>query len=423
MSINLNPQKGFRDLYPEDKIKQNYLFSTLKQVADLSGFLPYDGPLIEDINIYLNKSSEELVNRQTFQIKTKSEEKQLVLRPEMTPSLARMIAKKAGEINFPIKLFNLGLRYRYEAPQKGREREFYQADFDLLGETSILADAEIINTAINIFLQLKATDNDFVLFLNSRYFMENKITSFGISKNSVKAVLNIIDRKDKVTGEEFSKSLKELSLTDDQIDKLNDFLTQPITPQTDKYFKDLFVLLKDYQIDQYCQINPQIVRGLDYYTGLVFEVKEKGGLTRSLLGGGRYDNLVASYNPKLSIPGVGFATSDVVLQEFITSKNLQPKQLPFSAQILVTIFDQELISPSLCLTKQLRDKGINTEIYPNSEKKLDKQLKWANKNKIPYVIVIGPEEAEKNSFKIKNMATGEQKEMKEVEEVIKFIKL
>ena len=422
MSINLNPQKGFRDLYPEDKAYQDYLFALLQQLAKTNGFLAYDGPLIEDMNIYLNKSSEELIKRQTFQIQTKDEAKNLILRPEMTPSLARMIARKAGELNFPIKLFNLGLRFRYEAPQKGREREFYQADFDLLGENSLLADAEIINTAVNLFITLGATENDFTLYLNSRSMMENKIAAFGIEKNKIKQLLSIIDRQDKLSPKEFSQLLADLPLATQQVEQLLEFLQQPIAYQEDPYFNGLFQLLEAYQIRQYCQISPQIVRGLDYYTGLVFEVKEKGGLTRSLLGGGRYDNLVASYNPKTVIPGVGFATSDVVLLEFMKSKKLLPPKQIAPAQILVTVFNEKLTDNSVALTRQLRSQGWSVEIYPGTQKKLDKQLKWADKNNITYVIILGPEEAENNTFLLKNMRNGEQVLINDQQQLAEFIK-
>ena len=156
----LNPLKGFRDLYPEEKGVQNFIFEKIRSVARLLGYEEYDGPIVESMDLYENKSSKELLERQTFQI-TSKKGNSLVLRPEMTPSLARMVANKASDLTFPIKLFNIGPRFRYEAPQKGRSREFYQADFDILGTNSIVSDAESIFTVVSIFKMLQADEKDF----------------------------------------------------------------------------------------------------------------------------------------------------------------------------------------------------------------------------------------------------------------------
>jgi len=409
--INVQPIRGFRDLYPEDKITQNYIFEKIKQVAYRYGFEPYDGPVLENIEIYLDKTSKNLIERQTFQFRDKKD-KVLILRPEMTPSLARMVAKRSKQLIFPLRFFNLGLRFRYEAPQKGREREFYQADFDILGSRDIISDAEILSVAVQIFLSFGAKKEDFILFLNSRTFMEKKLADFGIDRTKIKAFLNIIDRKDKTTENAFVKSLEDEGLDREQIAKLKNFLEIEIKPSSDPYFDKLFKILKDLRIDQYCRINPSIVRGLDYYTGLVFEVKEVSGIRRSLLGGGRYDNLISSYVSGLDIPGVGFAISDVVLIEFLKDKNLLPLLDAKPTQVLVTIFNEELLPQSAKTVQTLRSQGISAELYP-SLKKIDKQLKYADKAGIPYVIIIGPEEVKKNLVKLKNMKTGEQIEVSE----------
>lgn len=420
MDTQLNPQRGFRDMYPKDKALQDFLFKTLKNVAVLFGFESYDGPILEDIQIYLNKTSKELIEKQTFQVKDKKDQT-LILRPEMTPTLARMVARKAGELVFPLRLFNLGLRFRYEAPQKGREREFYQADFDLVGSTDILADMEILAVAITIFLSLGASKNDFILYLNSRSFMEKKLEGIGIGKNDMKIILNLIDKRDKLDEPTFTKLLQETGVSSSVISDLQSFLKKPLLPDADPYFARLFCYLKDYGIDSYCQINPNIVRGLDYYTGLVFEVKEKGGTMRALLGGGRYDNLVSSFNSKLSIPGVGFATSDVVLMEFLKEKNLIPEVKSNASQVLITILGEDMVSSCIEIAKLLRSDGISCELYPNSNKKLDKQLKYANKRSIPFVIILGPEETQKGTVKLKDMKTGEQSEINK-EKAVEMIK-
>lgn len=416
---NLQPVRGFRDLLPAEKQKQDYVFNSLKEVSSLYGFEPYDGPLLENIDIYLNKTSRDLVEKQTFQVKDKNDQI-FILRPEMTPSLARMIANRAGELVFPLKLFNLGLRFRYEAPQKGREREFYQADFDIIGSNDILADAEILSVAVGIFTRFGATENDFIVYINSRIFMQEQLKKLGVAENALKQTLSIIDRKDKIPQQIFEELLANIPLSKNVISNISTFLETDISAESDTYFGKLFTLLESYGITKYCKINQNIVRGLDYYSGLVFEVKEKGDMKRSLLGGGRYDNLVATYNEKLDIPGVGFATSDVVLLEFLKDKNLLPASGMNLAKVLVTVFSEETAPASISLAQMLQKNNIQTFLYPSQEKKLEKQLKYADKKSIPYVAIIGAEEIEKNTVQLKTMKTGEQKEMK-VEELIKFL--
>jgi histidyl-tRNA synthetase len=421
MLINLNPQRGLRDLYPESKARQDYIFTQLKKVADLHGFLAYDGPLLEDINLYLNKSSQELIAKQTFQVIAKNKDQQLVLRPEMTPSLSRMIANKAQALTFPLKLFNWGLRYRYEAPQKGRAREFYQADFDIIGSDNLLADAEILYTVVNLFLQFGAKKQDFILYLNCRNLMEEKLRLLGI-KTDLNTLFKIIDKKEKIPPEKFPLLLAEINLNPKQISKLEAFLNNKSFLQNSPYFQSLFSLLKNYGIDQYCEINPSIVRGLDYYTGLVFEVKETAGLKRSLLGGGRYDNLIAAYNHKLTLPGIGFATSDVVLEEFLCNKNLFPANLNLQKKILVTVFTQEFLPHSIKAVAFLREKGIAAEIFLEPTKKLDKQLKWANKNNFAYALIIGPEEIKCKNYQLKNLRTRQQQVVNNLDVLVKYLK-
>jgi histidyl-tRNA synthetase len=421
-TINLNPLKGFRDLYPKDKAIQNYILDKLKETARFFGFEQYDGPLVESMDLYLEKSSRELVENQTFRIKSKKEE-DLVMRPEMTPSLARMVAKGENDLTFPLKLFNLGLRFRYEAPQKGRSREFYQADFDILGGDSAVADAEILQLVITFFLNLGAKKGDFMLYINSRSEMQKSLKELGYTDAQYKDLLNAIDKQDKISQQEFVDMILKIDNDTSKASKLQAFLNSGDEKRS-VYFKELFSTLESLygkNVNDYCQVNYNIIRGLDYYTGLVFEVKELGSeMKRSLLGGGRYDNLISMFNKNSEISGVGFATSDVVLQEFLQDKNLVPTLNPKTTKFLVTIFSPELFDESARITQYLRKLNIATELYLDPKKKLDKQLKYANTNNIPYVIVIGPEEKQNNTVKIKNMATGDQKEIK-IEEIISFV--
>ena len=395
----LQPLRGFRDLYPQDKASLNFVFDKLREIANLFGYEEYEGHVVEPVDLYTNKTSKELIERQTFQVKGKDSDEQWILRPEMTPSLARMIAQKSGELIFPLKYFNLGLRYRYEAPQKGRSREFYQADYDILGGDELLADVEILSTAVAILKALGFSTDDFQVSINSRRFMEKKLTEAKVSKDSFAEVLTQIDRLDKN-----DKSL------DSTVEKI---VSEKVEPESDPYFEKLFNLLNQYGISNFCMIDLKVVRGLDYYTGLVFEIKKKGETGRTtLIGGGRYDNLVADYNPNAKISGVGFAVSDVVLLEYLKDKNLLPKLSPKKTKVLVTVFDETTLKESITALTNLRGSGISAELYPSTDKKLDKQLKYADRNSIPYVAIIGPEEVKKGTIKLKNMKTSDQTEVK-----------
>lgn len=417
MKTFYNPPRGFRDFYPEEEQIKDYLFEKIKNVAKLFGFLSYDGPILENINIYLNKTSEELINRQTFAIKTKEET--LLMRPEMTPTLARMIANKINQLNLPIKLFNLGLRFRYEAPQKGRLREFYQADFDIIGSNTLLSDLEIISVVVFLFKKFGFDKEDFIIYLNSRLEMERILNQIGFNKNQYSLIFKIIDKKDKISFDKLIKMFLSIEKDKEKINQLIKFLESKKINSS--YFKNLFNLLEKTEISQYCQINYNIVRGLDYYTGLVFEVwDKKNQIKRALAGGGRYDNLIDKFNPKIKISGIGFATSDVVLLEFLKNRKFLPSTKIASAKVLITVFNNDLIKESVKLVNFLRNQEIASEIFLN-EKKLDKQLKYADKNNIPYVIILGPEEIEKGIFKLKEMKTGKQNYLK-LQQLIKFLK-
>lgn len=407
MSIKLKPLRGFRDFYPKDKAVQNYIFEKLRQVANLFGFEEYEGPSIEPIELYWEKTSKELIDKQTFKLEDKKGQV-VVLRPEITPTLARMLAKRQYQLTFPARLFNLGPRFRYEAPQRGRAREFYQADFDILGESTTLSDAEILNVAVNIFLNFGARQEDFVILINSRKLLEARLKKIGLAGKKIKEVINIIDKKEKVSQKNFQKMLIDIGLKALAIKKIEQLLQN--TTGYQNYFSPLLQLLDQFGIKKYIKINPSVVRGLDYYTGLVFEAREKGGIKRALLGGGRYDNLVAELGAAKKIPGIGFATSDVILEEFLKSKKLLPQLESLPTRVLITVFSDKTLKESIMIARFLREQKISNELFLNSQKSLDKQLAYANKKKIPYVIIIGPDEIKKKVVRIKNMRTGEQYE-------------
>lgn len=390
--------RGFTDLYPREKALQQFVFSAFREVAKQFGFEEYDGPIVEPVSLYANKSSEELLEKQTFQIKPRGEDDQWILRPEMTPTLARMVAAKERELIFPLRYFNIGPRFRYEAPQKGRSREFWQTDFDILGSNSVLSDAEILVSAISILKKLGFTEDEFEVQINSRAYLQAQLLEIGVRQEQLGEVLQQIDRMDK-------SDVK----VDDSVKKLID---SSVTSENDPYFKELFQYLKEYGVDKLCSINLRVVRGLDYYTGLVFEIKKKNAMGRvTLLGGGRYANLISNFNEKSEIAGVGFAVSDTALLAYLVEKNKLPDTSSKPTKVLVTVFNKETVNASIEIVSQLRIVNIAAELYPETDKKLEKQLKYADRNNIPYVLIIGPEEIENKVYKLKDLKTKEQKEL------------
>ncbi|KXK07550.1 MAG: Histidine--tRNA ligase [Microgenomates bacterium OLB22] len=377
--------KGFKDKYPAEKAQQDWLFHKLTEVIKSFGYSSYDGPLIEPIDLYLNKSSEELVREQTFGLVDRDGRK-LVLRPEMTPTLARMVAARAMELVIPLRWFNIGLRYRYEAPQKGRSREFYQIDCDLIGPDSRIADAEIISIAALLLRALGVTPQEAVVYVNSRSSMKDFFKANGISDDLQKPILTIIDRMEKQPVEISHKAILDLGVDRQVVDKIlnidpND---APIPPD----IGECLSYCKSYGVADYIEYNPRIVRGLDYYTGIVFEVKARHGLTRSLYGGGRYNNLITSYGANRDLPGVGFATSDVILLAFLQDLGKLPDFKGTSTIILAPLFENEDPAYVFGWCQDLRKEGMAVETYPE-QAPLSKQLTYAQKAGIPFVLIAG----------------------------------
>jgi len=415
MSNNLiQPVKGTRDFYPEDQAFQNWLSSKFKEVAELFGFQEYEGPIIESLDLYAAKSGEELVKKQAFTLKDQSENI-LALRPEMTPTLARMVAQKAGELTFPVKWFNFGRRFRYEKPQKGRSREFFQWDVDILGPENLEADAEVIAIAATLFQKLGLTPQEVRIKINDRKLLQERFLSLQIPEEKMVAAFRLADKKDKVSRMDFIEMAKEEDFSEDQAKGILQILEEKNAFLDSLWLVKIFELLKRYGVAEYAEYDPSIVRGLEYYTRTVFECWDSRGEFRAIGGGGRYDNLVESVGGKQKIPGVGIAMGDMVIAEVLRANNKYPSLSVNKTKVLVTVFSPELYDKSLEIADKLREKDINTEVYLDPSAKMEKQLKYADRKAIPYAIIIGPVEAVENTIVIKNMSTGEQKTVPESE--------
>ena len=399
--------KGTRDFYPDDWAYQKWLSGQFLAVGRSFGYEEYEGSLLEHQELYLGKSSEEIVSQQTFSLKDR-DDRVLVLRPELTPTLARMVAVKEGQLSFPIRWQSYGQFFRYEKPQRGRGRAFFQWNVDLLGIDAPIADAEIISLACRTFQALNLTPDHVAIRLNDREAAENLLRgTLKIPQETVPAVFALIDRVDKMPSEAFAAALSEAGLGTTQASELQDLLSRE-SPILSDWLNEIMSHLNRAGVESYVKLDPRIVRGFDYYTRTVFEAWAKTSLRRALFGGGRYDNLTLQVGGKRQIPGVGFAVGDMAMTELLKEVEQIPDPQPTSADLLVSVFSEDLLQKSSDLASQLRNAGIRTELYLDPTHKLDRQFKHADKKKIRYVVVVGPEEAAAGNAALKDLSTGEQ---------------
>lgn len=417
MKLSTQPYKGSRDFYPEDQKLQNYIFNKWRETCLSYGFQEYNGPFLEPFELYAAKSGQELVNQQLYSFEDRGGRK-IAIRPEMTPTVARMVSARSKSMIKPIKWFSLANFWRYENPQKGRLREFFQLNADIFGETQVLSDFEVFSLGATIMKQFGATEAMYEIRVNNRIFMDFLFDSLVKLKPEQKiTVLKTVDRKSKMNEEKFNQILiDDARLDSDQIKRILEILELKMidvkkykgkNPGADQLM-EFFDLAKDSEFEKFFVYDPQIVRGLDYYTGLVIEQWDKNPANnRSMYGGGRYDNLTDLFEGSEKLPATGFALGDVTLIEFLKSWNLLP-QFELPTQILMTVFP-DFQKESVELAQKLRTQNIKTELYLSPTDSLDKQLTYANKKQIPYVVIVGEREIKENKITVKNLKTGEQK--------------
>ena len=399
--------KGTRDFYPEQMAIRNWLYETARSVAESFGYQEYEAPMLESLELYAAKSGEELVKEQSYVFPDRGGS-QITLRPELTPSLARMVAQKQDELTFPVRWWSFGPFWRYERPQKGRTREFFQWNVDMLGANSPEADAENVAVLATFFQRVGLNPSHVSILVNNRHLMDSQLDTLGIKKDIRAAVSGWIDRRGKMAVEAWEVNGREIGLSPAQLTSLKSILNDKELWKQSQELERFFSAIEALGLSEYVQFDPSVVRGLQYYTGTVFEAWEVGGeIKRSILGGGRYDNLLADVGGKL-LPAVGFAMGDVVITLLLQKYDLLPKNLPIQpASVLVTVFDQERLLASFKLATELRRAGLKVAIYPEPAK-LPKQFKYADKIKARVTVVLGPEEAVNNQATIKDLSDGSQ---------------
>lgn len=398
--------KGTREFYPEEMATRNFINEKVRQASQAFGYQEWDAPFIETIDLYAAKSGDELVKKQSFVFTDRGGE-EVTLRPELTPSLARMIAKKQNELTFPVRWWSFGPFWRYEQPQRGRTREFFQWNIDMLGVDSPEADAELIAVAATLFKLVGLKPSQVQIRVNDRRLMEAQYEALGIPTDKRSDVSGLIDRLDKMKSDAWNANALELGLTQTQLDGLKRILTDMELYKTSDSLVRVFATLDALGVGEYVTFAPNIVRGLLYYTGTVFEAYDLGGsVPRAIFGGGRYDNLLADVGGE-PLPAVGFAMGDVVIGLVLKETGLLPPYVPTTAPVLVTVFNESLILDSFSLAATLRKAGVNTVVFPEPAK-LPRQFKYADKIGVQVVLVVGPDEAFNEKVTVKNLKNGSQ---------------
>jgi len=397
--------KGTRDFYPDEMTRRQWLIGKAREASELYGYEHYDGPCLESLELYAAKSGEELVKEQAFVFPDRGGDL-IALRPELTPTLARMVAQKQNELIYPLRWWSFGPFWRYERPQKGRTREFFQWNIDLIGDDSLMADAELIAVAAKFLKLIGLTSETVKLKVNNRHLMEAVFNRLGIPTEIAPSVLKMIDKIDKLPAAVWDEKVLELGLSSSQLDQIKSVLGKSELWHESVELVELFDILKGLGVMDYVVYDPKIIRGLDYYTGTVFEAHDTKGEFRSILGGGHYANLVADVggNP---LPGVGFAMGDVVINLVLEAYGLYPERLAEKDAIFVTVFNAELKLKSLAIAARLREAGMKV-IMNLTDDKLTKQLKYADRLGLGKAIVIGPDEAAAGQVVVKNLRTREQ---------------
>jgi len=410
--------KGTREFYPSDMALRNWIYENIRDVSTSFGYREYDGPFLEPIDLYAAKSGEELVKEQSFTFPDRGGNL-ITLRPELTPSLARMVAQRQHQLDFPLRWWSFGPFWRYEKPQKGRTREFFQWNIDLVGPQSPQADAELVAIAAAFFKQIGLTPSQVQILVNDRDLMDKKLSALGISGVLKKAALGVIDREDKLNANDWKAYAIDSGLSEQQFKGLIELINNKDLYKESVSLKTVFSALEAMGMRDYVIYDAKIVRGLDYYTGTVFEARDVGKSMRAILGGGRYDDLVSDVGGDV-VSGVGFAMGDVVLPLILEDYGLIPDLQIDPTQIVVTVFSDEQLSHCLRVASDLREAGLCVQTYPEDDK-LGKQFKSASKMGIHYAVVIGPEEVKQNIVQVKDMRTREQ-EAVSMADVVSYFK-
>lgn len=400
MGSNFQPLPGFRDFPPRERQVSRYLFEAWTAVARRYGFSEYEAPLLESAELYLKKSGGQL-SEQLFRFEDKGG-RDVVLRPELTASLARIAAAQQREYQKPLKWFEIGRCFRYEKPQRGRSREFYQFNADILGESSPSADAELIALSIDVMRELGFKEGEFYVRLSDREAWLAFCEDRGISASEVDAFLQVVDRIERESERKLGELLEPFSITLESVVSFIAEASKEPSPNLAAVLADL----ANRDLDRFIQVDLSIVRGLAYYTGVVFEVFDPGKALRSVAGGGRYDSLISIVTDGSSdLPATGYAMGDCVIMELLNetpgplAQYQSWLQRQSTCDIYVVIADESQRPAALKLVSNLREAGLSAD-YPLAAFKISKQFKAADQTLARFAFVVGSEFPE---LKLRNL--------------------
>ena len=391
--LSTDPYKGVRDFYPADWRKMEAMFSRIRETLFKWGYEEYNASPLERAELYEAKTSEEIVNEQTYTFMDRGDRK-VTLRPEMTPTLARMVANKRRELAFPLRWFSIGNRFRYERPQKGRLREFYQLDVDLIGLAAGEADIEIVKIASEVLKAFGATESDFIIRINSRTLLNAACAAAGLKGEAVRRYQRLLDKRAKMTPEAFAAAVSALTDKD------------PLALIDPTEMKAFVAALKARGVSN-AVFDPGITRGFDYYTGMVFEIFDTNPANpRALFGGGRYDGLVALFGGD-PIPAVGFGMGEVTLADFLETHSLASVDYSRKPQLYIGTPKESDIPAAQAFADTLR--AQDCRIFVNlTARALGDQIRDAVKRGIPFFAAYGADEIANNTIRMKILATGEE---------------
>ena len=408
--------RGTRDFYPEDMRLRNWLFQKFHASSLSHGFEEYDSPIIEHEELYTRKQGEE-ITQQLYNFEDKGGRK-ISLRPEMTPSLARMVMARSGALPLPIKWYSIPQCWRYERTQRGRGREHYQWNVDIWGMEGIEADAELLSVMVHMFESVGLTHDDVVVRISSRKVLEEVLGSLGIEGDSFTKTCVIVDKMDKLPEETVSAQLSDLGISDSSITTIQSVLSVTDLPELrDMLSPDsmavselerLFQLLESYGISDWTKFDASVVRGLAYYTGPVFEAQDRGGELRAICGGGRYDKLIGTLGGR-DLPATGFGFGDMVIMELLSDKGLLPD---ISSRVSDVVFsmDESLRGAAMEVSSRLRGAGRTVDLVLEPTK-----MKWVVKHAestgADRLVMVMPAEWESGKVRIKDLQTGKESDI------------
>jgi len=408
--LSTEPYKGVRDFYPADWAQMNAMFGVVRGVLAARGYEEYQASPLERSELYESKGNEEIVNEQTYTFQDRGE-RMVTLRPEMTPTLARMVAGKRRELPFPLRWFSIGNRFRYERPQKGRLREFYQADIDLVGLPEGEADIEVMKLATTVLGAFGAASKDYIVRVNYRPLLVGACKAAGLAGEAARQYLRLLDKKAKMPGEEYKAAVAALTKSDPlALIESGDERIKPAKDAVDAIIRNL----KERGVDN-AVFDPTLARGFDYYTGVVFEIFDTNPENpRALFGGGRYDGLVALFGGE-PIPAVGFAFGDVTLMDFLTTHGLVPASDAAPQLYIGTVptksddestrkISEPLANAARKAAERFSKAGVRTFLNITDRSTGD-QIRDALRRGIPYFFAYGADEAATDTVRLKDLAT------------------